>query len=183
MVGVAVARCWELLDWEPLILYLFFFRADIGAKRRQSTLSTEGQKPSRAQWLTFRGWGIAKPVQFTIYSILGLLDNGVRAAITTFLAFLIKNRVAASAVGGLMALTFFGGALGKLLCGLPIQKFGIRKIILLTELLMVLGCFVLPSMPSGWVLVLFLPLFGFMLNGTLFCNLCWNSPDTHVGIS
>lgn len=148
------------------MLYLFFFRADIGASRKQSAPKTEGQNLSRAKWTTFQGWGIAKPVQFTIYSILGLLDNGVRAAITTFLAFLIKNRVAAGAVGGLMSLTFFGGALGKLLCGLPIQKFGIRKIIILTELLMVLGCFALPSMPSGWALVLFLPLFGFMLNGT-----------------
>ena len=148
------------------ILYIFFFRGDIGARRRQSASHTEGATPSRAKWTTFQGWGIAKPVQFTVYSILGLLDNGVRAAITTFLAFLIKSRVTAGAVGGLMSLTFLGGALGKLLCGLPIQKFGIRKIILLTELLMVLGCFVLPSIPSGWVLVLFLPLFGFMLNGT-----------------
>ena len=31
---------------------------------------------------------------------------------------------------------------------------------------MILGCFALPSVPSGWILVLFLPLFGFMLNGT-----------------
>ena len=116
--------------------------------------------------MTFQAWGIAQPTQFTLYSILGLLDNGIRAAVTTFLAFLIKIRVEAGAVGGLMSLTFFGGALGKLLCGMPIQKLGIRKIILLTELLMILGCFALPSVPSGWVIVLFLPLFGFMLNGT-----------------
>lgn len=148
------------------ILYLFFFRGDIGARRRQGVSETEGENSGRAKWTTFQGWGIAKPVQFTVYSILGLLDNGVRAAITTFLAFLIKSRITAGAVGGLMSLTFFGGALGKLLCGMPIQRFGIRKIILLTELLMVLGCFALPSIPSGWVLVLFLPLFGFMLNGT-----------------
>ena len=148
------------------VLYIFFFRADIGSNRRQSALKTEGQKPSRAKWLTFQGWGIAQPTQFTIYSILGLLDNGIRAAVTTFLAFLIKIRVGVGAVGGLMSLTFFGGALGKLLCGMPIQKLGIKKIILLTELLMILGCFVLPSVPSGWVILLFLPLFGFMLNGT-----------------
>ena len=148
------------------ILYLFFFRMDIGTKRRQSTTKTAGQKPSRTKWLTFQGWGIAQPTQFTIYSILGLLDNGIRAAVTTFLAFLIKIRVESGAVGGLMSLTFFGGALGKLLCGMPIQKLGIKKIILLTELLMILGCFVLPSVPSGWAILLFLPLFGFMLNGT-----------------
>ena len=148
------------------VLYLFCFRSDIGAKRKQNTLEMEAQKGSRAKWLTLQSWGIAQPTQFTLYSILGLLDNGIRAAITTFLGFLIKIRVEAGAVGGLMSLTFLGGALGKLLCGMPIQRFGIKKIILLTELLMILGCFVLPSVPSGWAIVLFLPLFGFMLNGT-----------------
>ena len=148
------------------ILYIFFFRSDIGIKRKQTTPKMEKQKGDSTKWMTFQGWGIAQPTQFTLYSILGLLDNGIRAAVTTFLAFLIKIRVDAGAVGGLMSLTFFGGALGKLLCGLPIQKLGIKKIILLTELLMILGCFALPSVPSGWILVLFLPLFGFMLNGT-----------------
>ena len=65
-----------------------------------------------------------------------------------------------------MSLVFFGGALGKLLCGFLIQKFGVKKIILVTEILMVLGCFVLPMILSKWILLLFLPLFGFMLNGT-----------------
>ena len=148
------------------VLYLCCFRSDIATKRRQITPTTEAQKGSRTRWMTFQGWGIAQPTQFTLYSILGLLDNGIRAAVTTFLGFLIKIRVEAGAVGGLMSLTFFGGALGKLLCGMLIQRFGIKKIILLTELLMILGCFVLPSVPSGWVIVLFLPLFGFMLNGT-----------------
>ena len=148
------------------VLYFFFFRADIGIKRKHLTPAIKAQKGSRTNWMTFQGWGIAQPTQFTLYSILGLLDNGIRAAVTTFLAFLIKIRVEAGAVGGLMSLTFFGGALGKLLCGMPIQKLGIKKIVLLTELLMILGCFILPSVPSGWVLLLFLPLFGFMLNGT-----------------
>ena len=148
------------------ILYIFFFRADIGTTRKQTTSKVGAQKGSRTKWLTFQSWGIAQPTQFTLYSILGLLDNGIRAAVTTFLAFFIKIRVEAGAVGGLMSLTFFGGALGKLLCGMPIQKLGIKKIILLTELLMILGCFALPSVPSGWIIVLFLPLFGFMLNGT-----------------
>ncbi len=148
------------------VLYIFFFKADMGRKRNQTTQKMEEQTDGRAKWRTFQGWGIVQPTQFTLYSILGLLDNGIRAAVTTFLAFLIKIRVEAGAVGGLMSLTFFGGALGKLLCGMPIQKLGIKKIILITELLMILGCLALPSVPSGWVIVLFLPLFGFMLNGT-----------------
>ena len=150
------------------VLYLTFFRADIGAQRKHTVEKKEAQNLNRTKWTTFQGWGIAEPTQFTLYSILGLLDNGIRAAVTAFLGFLLikELRVKAGAVGGLMSLTFFGGALGKLLCGLPIQKFGVKKIILLTELLMILGCFALPSVPSGWAIVLFLPLFGFMLNGT-----------------
>ena len=77
------------------VLYIFFFRSDIGAKRERPAPKMEAQKGSRAQWMTFQGWGIAQPTQFTLYSILGLLDNGIRAAVTTFLAFLIKIRVEA----------------------------------------------------------------------------------------
>ena len=85
-----------------------------------------------------------------------------------FLGFLLIERIGIqeSAVGGMVSLVFLGGALGKLLCGLPIQKVGVKKIILATEILMVFGCLVLPTIPSGWILLLSLPLFGFVLNGT-----------------
>jgi len=144
------------------VLYLLFFRMDIRLKRFPS----EGSGDQLDK--TGSGWGIIQPGQFMLYSVLGLLDNGIRSAITTFLGFLLIEKIGIqeSAIGGMMSLVFFGGALGKLLCGLPIQKFGVRKIILSTEILMVLGCFILPTISSKWVLLLFLPLFGFMLNGT-----------------
>ena len=143
------------------VLYLLFFRGDITLKRRHNEAKQNKNKTNR------RSWGIAKPSQFTIYSILGFLDNGIRSTVSAFLGFLlIKIGVKEIAVGGLMSLTFFGGALGKLLCGLPTEKIGIKKMILFTELLMVLGCLTLPRMPTGWGILLFLPLFGFMLNGT-----------------
>ena len=149
------------------VLYLLFFRASIVKKIEQGVSKTEAHRLNKMHRRTFQGWGIVAPRQFTLYSALGFLDNGIRSAVTAFLGFLLlRIGVKESAVGGLMALGFFGGALGKLLCGLPIKKFGVKKIILLTELLMVLGCFALPSIPSGWTIVLFLPLFGFMLNGT-----------------
>ncbi|HIB92062.1 TPA: MFS transporter [Candidatus Poribacteria bacterium] len=144
------------------ILYLLFFRREIRLKRL--SLEVSGDQFDK----TSRRWGIAQPGQFTLYSVLGLLDNGIRSAVTTFLGFLLieKRGIQESSVGGMMSLVFLGGALGKLLCGLSIQKFGVKKIILVTEILMVLGCFVLPMIPSRWILLLFLPLFGFMLNGT-----------------
>jgi len=144
------------------VSYLFFFRKEICLKRLSpEDLVDESEK-------TGRRWGIAQPSQFTLYSFLGLLDNGIRSAVTTFLGFLLieKTGIRERAVGGMMSLVFFGGALGKLLCGFLIQKFGVKKIILVTEILMVLGCFVLPMILSKWILLLFLPLFGFMLNGT-----------------
>ncbi|MGY8825110.1 MAG: MFS transporter [Candidatus Latescibacterota bacterium] len=65
-----------------------------------------------------------------------------------------------------MSLTFLGGAMGKLLCGMPMQKLGAVKLILVTELLMIAGCWFLPELSGGWSLYVFLPLFGFVLNGT-----------------
>lgn len=176
LVGVLVIR----LGWQKScavlgaiglgasVLYLLFFRASIVQKLAHGRSEREAHRlNNQTDWRTFRGWGIVAPRQFTLYSALGLLDNGIRTAITTFLGFLLlRIGVTEAAIGGLMALVFFGGALGKLLCGLPINKFGVKKIILLTELLMILGCFALPSIPSGWTIVVFLPLFGFMLNGT-----------------
>ena len=144
------------------ILYLLSFRREIRFKRL--SLEVSGDQFGK----TSRRWGIAQPGQFTLYSVLGLLDNGIRSAVTAFLGFLLieKKGIQESSVGGMMSLVFLGGALGKLLCGMPIRKFGVKKIILVTEMLMILGCFVLPMIPSRWILFLFLPLFGFMLNGT-----------------
>ena len=144
------------------IVYLLFFRKEIRLRRLAPEIPGDQLDETSGRW------GIAQPRQFTLYSVLGLLDNGIRSAIMAFLGFLLIERIGIqeSAVGGMVSLVFLGGALGKLLCGLPIQKVGIKRVILITEALMVLGCFVLPTIVSGWSLLLFLPLFGFMLNGT-----------------
>ena len=154
------------------LLYLFFFRRDISA-RRQKALKDREHKINEAHRRTFfANWGIKRPGQFTLYSIIGFLDIAVRNAAVAFLGFLLIKRgikgdsVSLTGYVWLMSLTFFGGAVGKLLCGMPIRKLGAKRIILITELLMILGCYALPSVPPGWVMVLFLPIFGFMLNGT-----------------
>ena len=160
-IGVAVS-----------VLYLFFFRRAIGQRwrqRKQGGVSTAEQRREGKATLLERlaNWGIRKPAQFTLYTVIGFLDSAVRSAATAFLAFvLMGNGVEKSEVGWLMSLTFFGGAIGKLLCGMPIRRWGAKRIVLLTEVLMIIGCFLLPSIPTGWGLLLFLPLFGFMLNGT-----------------
>ena len=144
------------------IVYLLFFRKEIRLRRLSPEISGDQLDETSGRW------GIAQPRQFTLYSVLGILDSGIRSAIMAFLGFLLIERIGIqeSAVGGMVSLVFLGGALGKLLCGLPIQKVGVKKIILATEILMVFGCLVLPTIPSGWILLLSLPLFGFVLNGT-----------------
>ena len=160
-VGLGVALC-----------YLLFFRREIGATRRQIAQRRKGgvadpqvgPKTLRG-WMV--GWGICAPRQFALYAIIGLLDVAVRTAATVFLGFvLIGSGVEKEALGWLLSLTFLGGACGKLLCGMLIRWWSSRSIILFTEALMILGCFAMPSVPAGWMLLLFLPIFGFVLNGT-----------------
>ena len=159
--GMAVALC-----------YLFFFRREIGAARRRIALRGKRKKANpRAGNRTLRnwmiGWGICAPRQFALYSVIGFLDVAVRTAATAFLGFvLIGIGVEQGALGWLLSLTFFGGACGKLLCGMLIRWWASKSIILFTELLMILGCLALPQISTGWQLFIFLPLFGFVLNGT-----------------
>lgn len=153
------------------LLYLFFFRRTIGRKRQRPTLvdDTPGKNVMHRGSIQkiMANWGIRRPGQFTLYTIIGFLDVAVRSGVMAFLGFmLIENGIREDAVGGFLALTFFGGAFGKLLCGMPIRKLGSKRIVLITEMLMILGCYLLPSISAGWTLALFLPIFGFMLNGT-----------------
>ena len=91
----------------------------------------------------------------------------VRNAVTVFLGFaLIERGVADNELGWLMSLTFFGGAGGKLVCGILVGRWGSRSVILVTEILMILGCLAMPFVPTGWLMLIFLPVLGFVLNGT-----------------
>ena len=148
-IGLAVA-----------FLYLFFFRREIFPGRKK--------RPQRkGNGIGLWKKGIRQPGQFSVYAILGFLDETIRSGSFTFLGFLlIANGVEKEAIGWYLSLTFLGGACGKLLCGMPIAKVGAKWIIVVTELLVVLGCLALPSISSGWLLLVLLPLFGFVLNGT-----------------
>ena len=153
------------------LVYLVYFRRMIVDRLRTSRQSSDAVDNPRAGRGSLRErlarWGIRKPRQFTLYTVIGFVDVAVRTAVTAFLGFvLIERGVEDQALGWLVSLTFFGGACGKLLCGMLVERWGSRSVILVTELLMILGCFAMPSMPLGWSLLLFLPAFGFVLNGT-----------------
>ena len=73
----------------------------------------EAVKPS------FRG--IRKRRQFMLFSIVGMVDTAIRSAVMAFLGFyLIQSGLREDSIGWFVSLTFFGGAFGKLLCGMPI---------------------------------------------------------------
>ena len=177
MLVVAVGWRWSFAvqgaaGMAAALCYLFFFRREIGAARRRIALRAKREKAhpqagnrTLRNWMV--GWGICAPRQFALYSVIGFLDVAVRTAATAFLGFvLIGIGVEQGAMGWLMSLTFFGGACGKLLCGILIRWWASKSIILCTELLMILGCLALPQISAGWQLFIFLPLFGFVLNGT-----------------
>ena len=148
------------------LLYLFHFRRDIERRWRQISAARRSARARESDGRT-SGWGIRRPRQFALYSMVGFVDTAIRSGVVAFLGFtLISAGVEQGEIGWLFSLTLFGGAFGKLLCGMPMQKWGAVKIILLTEVLMVLGCWALPTIQAGWAMVVFLPLFGFVLNGT-----------------
>lgn len=157
------------------LFYLLAFRRHI-SHHRQRAKHQEAQKTEEEDTLPGHGsawrrrlyaWGIARPGQFGLYAGIGSLDTAIRAGVMAFLGFLlVREGVGEETVGWCVSLTFLGGALGKLLCGMPMQKLGPVRLILLTEALMVAGCWSLPQLAGGWWIFVFLPLFGFVLNGT-----------------
>lgn len=153
------------------LFYLFYFRRAIVDRLKipwQRGDAVDHRRAGRGSLLErLSGWGIRKPRQFALLAAIGFVDVAVRTAVTAFLGFaLIERGVEVQALGWLMSLTFFGGACGKLLCGMLVGRWGSRSVILVTKILMILGCLAMPSVPAGWSLLLFLPVFGFVLNGT-----------------
>jgi len=153
------------------LLYMLAFRHQIVWHRRQRKAQKKEQSADKEEnggWRNLvQSWGIAQPRQFGLYAGIGSLDTAIRSGVMAFLGFLlVRQGVSEGEVGWCMSLTFLGGAMGKLLCGMPMQKLGAVKLILVTELMMVAGCWFLPELSGGWALYVFLPLFGFVLNGT-----------------
>lgn len=153
------------------ILFLLTFRKEIyqrfSERRNAIDQGSESTRIPGSEAANLPGWGIRDRSQFLIFSLVGVIDISIRSAVMAFLGFyLIRTGVGEDSLGWLLSLTFFGGALGKLLCGMPVARLGVKRLILLTEVLMLVGCFALPSIPLGWKMICFLPVFGFVLNGT-----------------
>ena len=103
---------------------------------------------------------------FWLLFAIGVLDNGVRMGLLTFLPFLLQMKGASlSTVGAGLSLVFVGGALGKLVCGWLGGKIGVLPTVLATEggtAACIAGVLLLPLAPA----LALLPVLGVMLNGT-----------------
>lgn len=126
-----------------------------------------GAAAASAPSVSGQGWGIARPGQFAVICLIGLIDQASRSAVTAFLGFLLLAQGAPeTALGWLVAVTFAGGAFGKFGCGLLVDRMEDRRVMAITESAMAVGCLMLAFTRPGLLLVPFLLVFGFALNGT-----------------
>lgn len=112
------------------------------------------------------GWGIRDLAGFRAITVIGVIDNATRAAVLTFLPFLLLAKGASLQTLGLaLSLIFAGGALGKFLCGILAERLGIIRTIIVTELATAAAIGVILASPVNTAMVL-LPILGVALNGT-----------------
>jgi MFS family permease len=112
------------------------------------------------------GWGIHDRPRFLALSLIEVLDAGTRSAFLTFVAFLLiaKGLPPGWAVTA-VPLVLAGGMAGKLACGVLAERFGVARMIVVTEIATATGIFAVLALPAGGALVL-LPLLGVVLQGT-----------------
>lgn len=112
------------------------------------------------------GWGIHNRGSFSALLTIGVIDISTRAALLTFLPFLLLQKgVPGSQVSFALTLIFAGGAVGKFICGVLAERLGIIPMVVGTEVLTAVGILSLTFL-SPSVIWIILPLIGIVLNGT-----------------
>lgn len=113
-----------------------------------------------------KGWGVLNPRAFACLAGIGMIDTGARGAFLMLLPFLLADKGAeVQTVGIALALTFAGGAAGKLVCGLAAERIGIIRLVVITEFLTAGAIIAAVALPLA-ALMAMLPLLGMALNGT-----------------
>ena len=127
---------------------------------------TEAGHDASAAATKVTGWGIRNPQGFTALCLIEILDSSTRTGFLTFIAFVLiaKGMPDGWAIMS-VPLILVGGMAGKLACGFLAERFGIVRMIVITEVATgagILATLVLPGTAS----FLLLPLIGVVLNGT-----------------
>jgi predicted MFS family arabinose efflux permease len=112
------------------------------------------------------GWGIRNRRSFSALLTIGVIDISTRAALLTFLPFLLLQKgIPGTQVSFALTLIFAGGAVGKFVCGVFAERLGIIPMVVGTEVLTAVGIlsFIFFSPSVIWII---LPFIGIVLNGT-----------------
>ena len=113
-----------------------------------------------------RGWGIRDKQGFAALCTIEVLDSTTRSGFLTLVAFLLIARGLPEGWAAMsVPLILIGGMAGKLACGLLAERFGISRMVIITEIATGIGVLATLALPTlGAFLVL--PLIGVVLNGT-----------------
>ena len=124
------------------------------------------QSPETQAGSKVRGWGIRDKQGFAALCLIDVLDSSTRSGFLTLVAFLLIARGLPEGWAAMsVPLILIGGMAGKLACGLLAERFGISRMVIITEIATgfgVLATLVLPTLSAFIVL----PLVGVVLNGT-----------------
>jgi MFS transporter, FSR family, fosmidomycin resistance protein len=133
---------------------------DTGAGRPQA--ATGQTKPAAAA----AGWGIRDSRGFTALCLSEILDSSTRTGFLTFIAFVLIAKGLPDAWAVLsVPLILIGGMAGKLACGYLAERFGVVRMIVITEIATGCGILATLALPAAASFLL-LPLVGIVLNGT-----------------
>jgi predicted MFS family arabinose efflux permease len=112
------------------------------------------------------GLGIRDRKSFSALLTIGIIDISTRTALLTFLPFLfLQKGIPVAQVGFALTLLFAGGAVGKFVCGVLAEWFGVIPMVVSTEILTATGILSLTLSPPSVIWVI-LPFVGIVLNGT-----------------
>ncbi|HXV11961.1 MAG TPA: MFS transporter [Burkholderiales bacterium] len=130
------------------------------------THAAKAAAPATAPVKKTTGWGIRNPQSFTALCLIEILDSSTRTGFLTFIAFLLIAKGLPESWAVLaVPLILVGGMAGKLACGFLAERFGIVRMIVMTEV--ATGCGILATLAlPGATSFLLLPLIGVVLNGT-----------------
>ena len=112
------------------------------------------------------GWGIRDRRGFTALCAVEIIDSSTRTGFLTFIAFVLIARGLPEGWAVLaVPLVLVGGMAGKLACGFLAERFGVVRMIVMTEIATGCGILAALALPAAASFLL-LPLIGVVLNGT-----------------
>ena len=160
----------NLWGWRQAVLILSFFGLVAGAILWMVAREKGSDSPipsPKERFPTKKGdWGIRDAKSFSSLLTIGIIDIATRTALLTFLPFLLLQKgIPMAQVGFALSLLFAGGAVGKFVCGILAEWFGVIPMVVGTEVLTSAGILFLIWSPSSFTWFT-LPFVGIVLNGT-----------------